>query len=99
MNCLRRMFIASACLTAGSLVLAQAPVPAAAPNSGAPPARRGPAPVVSPQITSDGRVTFRIFAPQATAVTLGGDINQGLNHEIACARGVRSHSRNPDDQR
>jgi hypothetical protein len=37
--------------------------------------------VISPQIASDGRVTFRIFAPQATAVTLGGDINQGLNRE------------------
>jgi enterochelin esterase family protein len=38
---------------------------------------RGPA-VVSPQIESDGRVTFRILAPQATTVTITGDLSQGL---------------------
>jgi enterochelin esterase family protein len=38
---------------------------------------RGPV-VVSPQIESDGRVTFRILAPQATTVTVTGDIGQGL---------------------
>jgi enterochelin esterase-like enzyme len=40
---------------------------------GQPPAGRGPA-VVSPQIHTDGRVTFRIVAPQANTVTLTGDI-------------------------
>ena len=81
MDCLRRFAIVSACVAAGSFVFAQAPAPAPAPA--APPVRmgRGSAPVISPQIASDGRVTFRIFAPQATAVTLGGDINQGLNRE------------------
>lgn len=39
--------------------------------------RGGPA-VVSPQAESDGRVTFRIAAPQATSVTLTGDVNGGL---------------------
>jgi enterochelin esterase family protein len=39
--------------------------------------RGGPA-VVSPQIESDGRVTFRIYAPQASAVTVTGDLSQGL---------------------
>ena len=39
--------------------------------------RGGPA-VVSPQIESDGRVTFRIYAPQASAVTVTGDLGQGL---------------------
>lgn len=34
--------------------------------------------MVSPQIESDGRVTFRVLAPNATSVTLGGDIGQGL---------------------
>ena len=34
--------------------------------------------MVSPQIESDGRVTFRILAPQATTVTVGGDINGSL---------------------
>jgi enterochelin esterase family protein len=36
--------------------------------------RGGPA-VVSPQIEPDGRVTFRIMAPNATMVTVGGDVN------------------------
>ncbi|HKD08912.1 MAG TPA: alpha/beta hydrolase-fold protein [Bryobacteraceae bacterium] len=39
--------------------------------------RGGPA-VVSPHIESDGRVTFRIYAPQASAVTVNGDIAGGL---------------------
>lgn len=45
--------------------------------AGRAPARRGPA-IVSPQIENDGRVTFRIFAPQASTVTVTGDIGQGL---------------------
>jgi enterochelin esterase-like enzyme len=75
----------------GGLAFSQpAAAPAAAVN-GAPsarPARR--APVVSPEILSDGRVTFRIFAPQATAVALGGDINQGLDRGGAPASGSGS---------
>ena len=39
--------------------------------------RGGPA-IVSPQIEADGRVTFRILAPQATTVTVGGDIDGSL---------------------
>src|SRR5215469_7620809 len=39
--------------------------------------RGGPV-VVSPQIESDGRVTFRIYAPQASTVTVNGDIAGGL---------------------
>jgi enterochelin esterase family protein len=34
--------------------------------------------VVSPQIEGDGRVTFRVLAAQATAVTVSGDINGSL---------------------
>jgi enterochelin esterase family protein len=34
--------------------------------------------VVSPQIEGDGRVVFRIYAPQASAVTVTGDLSQGL---------------------
>ncbi|ODS52954.1 MAG: hypothetical protein ABS36_15550 [Acidobacteria bacterium SCN 69-37] len=34
--------------------------------------------MVSPEIQADGRVTFRILAPRATAVTLTGDVNGGL---------------------
>jgi enterochelin esterase-like enzyme len=39
--------------------------------------RGGPA-VVSPQIQADGRVTFRLLAPQAQSVTVSGDVNGGL---------------------
>lgn len=51
-----------------------APGPAAAGRGGG---RGGPA-VVSPQIETDGRVTFRVLAPNATTVTVGGDINGSL---------------------
>jgi enterochelin esterase family protein len=76
----------------GSLAAAQEP---ATPSTGVPPGqppaqapgpgrgRGGPA-VVSPQIEPDGRVTFRILAPQATTVTVGGDINGSL---VAAADG------------
>jgi enterochelin esterase-like enzyme len=68
----------------GTALLAQGPTQTPAPGAGAPgagraagPGRGGPS-VVSPQIESDGRVTFRILAPQATTVTVTGDINGGL---------------------
>lgn len=56
-----------------------APAPGAAPGPGraAGPGRGGP-PVVSPEILADGRVTFRVMAPQATAVSVTGDVNSGL---------------------
>lgn len=78
-------FLATAAGLAAMLLplAAQAPVP---PPSTQPPApaapagrggRGGPA-VVSPEIGADGRVTFRILAPQAEIVTVGGDINGSL---------------------
>jgi enterochelin esterase family protein len=42
---------------------------------------RSRAPLVSPQIEPDGRVIFRIFAPQAASVALAGDLSQGLNRD------------------
>jgi enterochelin esterase family protein len=39
--------------------------------------RGGPA-KVSPQIDADGRVTFRVLAPSATTVSVGGDINGSM---------------------
>jgi enterochelin esterase-like enzyme len=39
---------------------------------------RGGPPIVSPQIESDGRVTFLVHAPNATTVTLAGDVNNSL---------------------
>ena len=79
---------AAAWLVAGAVGLAQVPTPAAGtpapggartPPGGrvAGPGRGGPA-VVSPQIEPDGRVTFRVLAPQATTVTVSGDIGGGL---------------------
>jgi len=61
---------------------AQQPPPPTAQPPGPPGAGRGggrggPA-VVSPQIEADGRVTFRVLAPNATTVTVGGDINGSL---------------------
>src|SRR5688572_3638051 len=63
---------------------AQQPAPATAPQPpapGAPPAagprggRRGAPPVKSPEVAADGRVTFRLRAPNAreVAVALGGN--------------------------
>ena len=56
---------------------AQAPATPPGPGAGRGGGRGGPV-VVSPQIESDGRVTFRVLAPQATTVTVGGDINGSL---------------------
>lgn len=65
-------------------IVAQTPAPTPGATPAVPPAGRaagpgrgGPA-VVSPEILSDGRVTFRILAPQAAAVTVTGDITGGL---------------------
>ena len=49
----------------------------ATPPAGRAGGRGGPA-VVSPQIEADRRVTLRILAPNADAVTVGGDINGSL---------------------
>ena len=54
-----------------------APQAPATPGPGRGGGRGGPA-VVSPQIETDGRVTFRVLAPNATTVTVGGDINGSL---------------------
>jgi len=74
----RRMKISLALLIAlgATLSLAQPPAPSPAPGGRA---GRGPqAPqFVSPEVLPDGRVTFRILAPQAETVALrGGDIPQ-----------------------
>lgn len=68
-------------------VVATAQVPPSPPPAGAPQApvapgpgrggRGGPA-LVSPQIEADGRVTFRVLAPNAMTVTVGGDISGSM---------------------
>lgn len=63
---------------AGSVLLAQSPA--------APPR---PAPLISPQVAADGRVTFRIFAPRASSVTLAGDISQGIVHDADMHNGAQ----------
>ena len=81
----RRIGWLSILLAGGALVAAQAPPPAPPAQAGQAPAApgarggmRGGPPVVSPQIEPDGRVTFRMLAPNATAVTVGGDINGSM---------------------
>jgi enterochelin esterase-like enzyme len=77
---------ASLVLLSGAFVAAQAPSPQQPPSQPAPPAaaagarggQRGGPQVVSPQIEPDGRVTFRILAPNAASVTVGGDISGSL---------------------
>ncbi len=71
-------------ISCGVVSLAQSqppqPAPSPAPVTPAPGrggGRGGPA-IVSPQIEPDGRVTFRLLAPNATTVTVGGDINGSL---------------------
>ena len=82
-----RVFLVGAlgisCVIAATAQIPSSPQTASAPQApGAPGAGRGggrggPG-IVSPQIESDGRVSFRILAPSATTVTVGGDINGGL---------------------
>ena len=54
----------------------------ASPWAGAQPPRRQPTPndaLKSPEVLSDRRVTFRIYAPKASDVSVGGDwIAQGV---------------------
>ncbi|MEO8076257.1 MAG: alpha/beta hydrolase-fold protein [Acidobacteriota bacterium] len=80
----KRVLLLLASLTlCGASLLAQAPpaqapaAPTQAPAQGRGGGRGGPA-LVSPQLGADGRVTFRVMAPQATAVTVGGDVNGSL---------------------
>ena len=63
---LRRVLTLSAALLAAAL---------AAPSGSGPGARRSPhrRPVISPEVAADRRVTFRLRAPEAKAVTVSGD--------------------------
>ena len=63
-------------LTIGLLLLAS--VLAAQPAPPGPGAGQ-PAPLRSPEILPDGKVAFRLLAPAATSVTLGGDYPIGTN--------------------
>lgn len=71
------MRFANLLLVLSLATFAVAQPPAAAPGRGRAGGRGGPQ-VVSPQIENDGRVTFRVLAPQATTVAVTGDLSQGL---------------------
>src|SRR5947209_4473638 len=90
---MQAVIFTSAWLVYSTFILAQVPAPFIAQTAAGSPATpsRRPAPV-SPQTANDGRVTFRVFAPQASTVTLGGDINQGLNSEPGPDRGASAAS-------
>src|SRR5689334_22543742 len=81
------------CSIAGMSAFAQVAAPPQGPTAGGraatPPQGRGRGgpPVVSPEIGADGRVTFRLLAPQATSVSVGGDINGGLVPDPNAATG------------
>jgi enterochelin esterase-like enzyme len=80
-NWLRRLcLIVAPAVACSSLLIAQQPAPGA-PPAGPPPAAaqagrggRGAPPVKSPEVAADGRVTFRLRAPNAkeVAVSMGG---------------------------
>jgi enterochelin esterase family protein len=80
---LTSVLLVSSGLAAGARFQAPQSTPATAQPPAAPQAagrgggRGGPV-VVSPQIEADRRVTFRVLAPNATTVTVGGDINGSL---------------------
>ncbi len=63
----RYLLATAVAVGAAASAAAQTPAPAPAP----PPAH------VSPEVSSDSRVTFRIFAPKATEVTVRGDWMEG----------------------
>src|SRR6476620_5074389 len=76
---LRRIgLVLAPALACSTLLVAQQPAPPApaAPQAAAPAGRggRGAPPVKSPEIAADGRVTFRLRAPNAkeVAVSMGG---------------------------
>ena len=82
MNRVRRICLTLAsAIACSSLLIAQQPAPAAPPPNGPAPAAaqagrggRGAPPVKSPEVAADGRVTFRLRAPNAkeVAVSMGG---------------------------
>lgn len=91
--------LVTVCVLAGGLAAAAQPQGSQATPPSSPPATtqapgqpppgrgggRGGPPIVSPEIQADGRVTFRLLAPNATAVTVGGDVNGSLVPDPAAA--------------
>ncbi|MEO6244759.1 MAG: alpha/beta hydrolase-fold protein [Opitutaceae bacterium] len=74
-------------------VVAQTPAPSPPPAA----ARRGPqaAPVISPEIAGDRKVTFRLRAPSAKAVTVSGQMTRGATTLVKDASGLWSATVGP----
>src|SRR5207302_9274077 len=66
---MRRTLVFLVTLLAGAIVRAQAP-PAEKPQAQAPARQTPPAPVVSPEVLADRRVTFRLRAPNVKEVNV-----------------------------
>jgi enterochelin esterase-like enzyme len=66
-----RLLMVSAAAMAGAMLAGWS---AAAQEPGA----RGPAPLVSPEVAADRKVTFRLRAPEAKAVTVSGDFGSDV---------------------
>ena len=71
--------VASLPLLFSAAVVGQAPAPAPTPAAATSAAGRGPqaAPVISPEIAADRKVTFRLRAPNAKAVMVSGQFTHG----------------------
>ncbi len=68
---------------AAATLLAQAPAPATAPATNAPPVRRPQTPPVrSPEVGPDRTVTFRLRAPKASEVVLNGQWPNGRTNLV-----------------
>jgi enterochelin esterase family protein len=84
MNTLKQLVITAAGLSLAVHVCGQAPAPAATPRPRGP---QGPQ-VVSPEISSDRHVTFRILAPQAQNVRLTGSDIPGIGQGAPMTKGT-----------
>ena len=70
-----------AIMISAAAALAWLPGASALGQTASPPPPRGPMgppPVVSPELLPDGRAVFRVRAPQASSVTVTGDLGEGL---------------------
>ena len=81
-----------AAVAAITLALGQAPAP---PATNAPPRRQFQAPVRSPEVAADRRVTFRLRAPKAGEVTLNGQWPNGRAPMTRDTNGVWSATVGP----
>lgn len=87
------VFLLTGALSIASTRVSLAQAPAAVPAP-APAAATAPA-LVSPEVLSDRRVTFRVSAPKATAVTMKGDWHDDVKSLVKDEKGVWSLTLGP----